>query len=61
MPPRNPLLVVKPKNAEEVQGVVAWANQTRTPLVPVSSGAPHFRGDSCSRGGRCSLLSTSEG
>ena len=46
MPPRNPLLVVKPENAEEVQGVVAWANQTRTPLVPVSSGAPHFRGDS---------------
>jgi FAD/FMN-containing dehydrogenase len=24
---------------------VQWANETETPLVPVSSGAPHFRGD----------------
>ena len=45
-PPRKPLMVVKPKNADEVQGIVKWANQTRTPLVPVSSGLPHFRGDS---------------
>ena len=44
--PRKPLLVVKPKNAEEVQGIVKWANETKTPLVPVSSGLPHFRGDS---------------
>jgi len=46
IPPRKPLLVVKPKHAEAVQGIVKWANQTRTPLVPVSSGLPHFRGDS---------------
>lgn len=39
-------MVIKPKNADEVQAIVKWANQTRTPLVPVSSGAPHFRGDS---------------
>ncbi len=39
-------MVVKPANADEVQGIVKWANQTRTPLVPVSSGLPHFRGDS---------------
>jgi FAD/FMN-containing dehydrogenase len=44
--PRKPLMVVKPKNADEVQGIVTWANKTRTPLVPVSSGPPHFRGDS---------------
>jgi len=44
--PRKPLMVVKPKNADEVQGIVTWANQTRTPLVPVRSGPPHFRGDS---------------
>ena len=25
--------------------IVVWANQTKTPLVPVSSGEPHFRGD----------------
>jgi FAD/FMN-containing dehydrogenase len=45
IPPMKPLVVVKPKNADEVQGIVKWANQTSTPLVPVSSGLPHFRGD----------------
>ena len=45
-PPMKPLMVVKPGNADEVQGIVKWANQTKTPLVPVSSGPPHFRGDS---------------
>jgi len=43
--PIKPRFVVKPKNAEEVQGVVKWANETSTPLVPVSSGPPHFNGD----------------
>jgi len=45
-PPMKPLMVAKPKNADDVQDIVKWANQTATPLVPVSSGAPHFRGDS---------------
>jgi len=44
--PMMPLLVVKPKNADEVQDIVKWANRTNTPLVPISSGQPHFRGDS---------------
>ncbi len=44
-PPKKPLLVVKPGNADDVQDIVKWANQTKTPLVPVSSGKPHFRGD----------------
>ena len=43
--PRRPLFVVKPQNVDEVQGIVRWANQTGTPLVPVSSGPPHFYGD----------------
>jgi FAD/FMN-containing dehydrogenase len=43
--PIKPWLVVKPQNAEEVLGIIRWANQTGTPLVPVSSGPPHFRGD----------------
>lgn len=43
--PIKPQLVVKPKDADEVQRIVKWANQTSTPLVPVSSGPPHFRGD----------------
>ncbi len=44
-PPMRPRLVVQSRNADDVQKIVMWANQTRTPLVPVSSGEPHFRGD----------------
>jgi len=44
-PPRRPLAVVKPKSADEVQRIVRWANQTKIPLTPVSSGPPRFRGD----------------
>lgn len=43
--PTMPSCVVKPKNAEEVKRIVQWANETLTPLIPVSSGPPHFRGD----------------
>lgn len=42
---RKPWFVVKPGNVSEVQALVKWANETETPLVPVSSGAPHFHGD----------------
>ncbi len=42
---RKPWFVVKARNADEVQRIVEWANRTATPLVPVSSGPPHFRGD----------------
>ncbi len=41
----RPGSIVKADSAEAVQAVVKWANETRTPLVPVSSGPPHFRGD----------------
>lgn len=50
--PIRPRYVVKPKGGEmpdkiyeEVQEIVKWANDTGTPLIPVSSGGPHFRGD----------------
>jgi hypothetical protein len=43
--PVKPVCVVKPKSAGEVQQIVNLANETQTPLVPVSSGPPHFRGD----------------
>ena len=33
---RKPWFVVRPKTAEQVQALVAWANQTETPLIPVS-------------------------
>jgi FAD/FMN-containing dehydrogenase len=41
----RPVCVVKPKNAADIQKIVKLANKTKTPLVPVSSGPPHFRGD----------------
>ncbi len=44
-PPVTPALVVKPSTAEEVIEIVRLASRSRTPLVPVSSGSPHFRGD----------------
>jgi FAD/FMN-containing dehydrogenase len=45
VPKRRPWFVVRPKSAEEVQALVAWANTSETPLIPVSSGGPHFHGD----------------
>jgi FAD/FMN-containing dehydrogenase len=41
----KPVCVVKPTNTDAVQKIVNLANETLTPLVPVSSGPPHFRGD----------------
>ena len=43
--PITPVMVVKPENAAQVQELVKRANETKTPLVPVSSGAPRFKGD----------------
>src|SRR5512136_1107488 len=40
-----PIMVVKVQNASEVQQVVKLANHTKTPLIPMSSGFPHYRGD----------------
>lgn len=41
----KPDYVVKVENADEVQKLVNLAKETVTPLIPVSSGPPHFRGD----------------
>ncbi len=41
----KPEYVLKAKNVDEVEKIVGWANKTKTPLVPVSSGPPHFHGD----------------
>jgi FAD/FMN-containing dehydrogenase len=43
--PLKPRYVVKPQNKKAIQALVRLANETQTPLVPVSSGPPHFRGD----------------
>jgi FAD/FMN-containing dehydrogenase len=41
----RPEFVVKPENAGQVEKLVNLAREKKVPLVPVSSGAPHFRGD----------------
>ena len=43
--PIRPRCVVKPGNLDQVQAIVKWASATLTPLIPVSSGPPRFRGD----------------
>jgi FAD/FMN-containing dehydrogenase len=42
----KPRLTVSPTDTHQVQEIMAWANQTRTPLVPISSGGPHLHGGS---------------
>jgi FAD/FMN-containing dehydrogenase len=41
----RPASLVKPKSAADVRNILRLANETKTALVPVSSGPPHFRGD----------------
>ncbi len=41
----RPQFVVKVGDLQTVQELVALAKETNTPLVPVSSGGPHFYGD----------------
>lgn len=41
----RPVCVVKPDSTDNIQKIINLANESRTPLVPVSSGPPHFRGD----------------
>ena len=43
--PVKPAYIVKPRSMADVEKIVKLANETNTPLVPVSSGPPHFRGD----------------
>jgi hypothetical protein len=45
VPKVRPGCVVRPENNQQVKKIVEWANEILTPLVPVSSGPPHFRGD----------------
>jgi FAD/FMN-containing dehydrogenase len=52
----RPRAVVSPATAEEIQEIVKWANETLTPLVPVSSGPPHFRGDTVPGAGGAVIL-----
>lgn len=41
----SPALIVYPRHKQDVIEIVRYANARGIPLVPVSSGAPHFNGD----------------
>jgi FAD/FMN-containing dehydrogenase len=43
--PVRPVGVVKPRSSREIEALVNLARENGLPLVPVSSGPPHFRGD----------------
>jgi FAD/FMN-containing dehydrogenase len=43
--PVRPGQVVYPRNTGDIEQLVKLARESRTPLVAVSSGPPHFRGD----------------
>jgi FAD/FMN-containing dehydrogenase len=58
--PLKPGYVVKPHNSEEIKQLVNLANETQTPLVPVSSGPPHFRGDTVPSLGGAVIVDLSE-
>jgi hypothetical protein len=45
LPRMAPHFKITPKDVDAVQKIVAWANETETALIPVSSGGPHYRGD----------------
>ncbi len=56
----KPRYVVKPQNGQMVQNLVKLASETGTPLVPVSSGPPHFRGDTVPSVGGAVVVDLSE-
>jgi FAD/FMN-containing dehydrogenase len=45
IPKKTPRFLVRPGNADEVAAVVKWAKRNGASLVPASSGAPHYHGD----------------
>jgi FAD/FMN-containing dehydrogenase len=56
----KPDYVVKPRNTDDVQKIVKLARETLTPLVPVSSGPPHFRGDTVPGAGGAVIVDLSD-
>lgn len=47
----SPLCIVYPRNKDDIKKVIEFANEHNVPLIPVSSGPPHFRGDTVPRQG----------
>ena len=58
-PKVRPKCVIKVQKTDDVKELVDWANETDTVLVPVSSGEPHFRGDTVPSVGGAAILDLS--
>jgi hypothetical protein len=56
----KPDFIVKPGNSAEIEKIVKLANKTQTPLVPMSSGPPHFKGDTVPSTGGAVVVDLSE-
>jgi FAD/FMN-containing dehydrogenase len=56
----RPDYLVRPRNSGEIEQLVKLARETRTPLVPVSSGPPHFRGDTVPGAGGVVMVDLSQ-
>ncbi len=56
----RPAYIVRPKDPETIGKLVALAKETSTPLVPVSSGPPHFRGDTVPAAGGAVIVDLSD-
>jgi len=39
-----PECIVYPQNTYEIQKLIQWSNETRIPIIPLSSGEPHLHG-----------------
>jgi hypothetical protein len=55
----KPDCVVKPRTADDIEELVKLARETLTPLVPVSSGPPHFKGDTVPTAGGAIIIDLS--
>lgn len=43
--PRRPISVIRPKSVEDIEKIMKAIQKSGVKIVPVSSGPPHFRGD----------------
>lgn len=57
--PVRPKCVVTPGSVDQLKVLVDYANQTLTPLIPVSSGPPHFKGDTVPSAGGAIIVDLS--
>lgn len=56
--PRKPLAVVKAEDTGQIKKIIDLANNTKMPIIPISSGPPRFHGDTVPTGtGVCVDLS----